>query len=406
LVRFLDLGATPLANGFLKSNSSAPEPRFPLDLWLCTDCTLVTLGHVVPSETLFNDYVYVTGTSDTMPKHFAELARTVADRFLEGRSSPLVVEAGSNDGTLLKAFSSHVRTIGVEPATNIAHIARARGVETENAFFSLTTAERVRAQKGEAALILGNNVFAHVPDVHDFLSGVDALLAADGVFVFEVPYLFDMLEHDEFDTIYHEHLSYFSVTALTRLFEMHDMQIFDVLPQTVHGGSIRTFVQRRNGGLNPISESFPHYLAAEARRGVRALQTYEKFSGRVNQLRQTLVTLLKELRREGKRVVGYGAPAKGNTMLNFMGIGKELLDYVVDKSPMKQGLFTPGMHLPVLPVDRLTSDRPDYVLILAWNFADEIMKQQEAYLRTGGRFIVPLPHLVVTDPRSAVGSGS
>jgi SAM-dependent methyltransferase len=393
LTPFLDLGTTPLANRFLPREGVTDERRYPLQVCLCPRCSLVTLGHVVPPETMFQDYIYVTGTSDTMPRHFAELARTVSERFLSGKPAPLVVEAGSNDGTLLRAFAADVRTLGVEPATNIAELARGRGVETWNDFFTEATARRIRDTpgKGEAALLLGNNVFAHVPDVHDFVRGARALLAADGVFVFEVPYLFDMLDHVEFDTIYHEHLSYFSLTALTALFDRHELQIFDVAHQDIHGGTVRVFVQRVQGGVHPIAAEVPRLLAEEARRGLSEPAVYQQFARRVYGLRDELVGMLRRLRQGGSRIVGYGSPAKGNTLLNFMDIGRDLLDYLVDKNPMKQGLFTPGKQLPVLPVERLLADRPDYALILAWNFADEIMRQQQAYHQAGGRFIIPLP---------------
>lgn len=388
----LDLGSTPLANRFLKNaNPGEPEPRFPLELYLCTGCSLLQLGHVVPGDVLFRDYIYVTGTSDTMPRHFADLAQTVTRRFLQNSATPLVVEAGSNDGTLLRAFENNVRTLGVEPATNISELARLRGVETVNDFFTERSARVIVHEKGPAAALLGNNVFAHVDDIHDFVRGARALLASDGVFVFEVPYVFDMLDHVEFDTIYHEHLSYFSLTALRTLFEKHQMEIFDVERHAIHGGTIRVFVQKTGPALRQPSAAVASMLSDEQRRKVNELGIYAEFAARVYKLRVDLCAMLKELRAGGARIVGYGSPAKGNTLLNFMNIGSDLVDYLVDKSPLKQGLFTPGMRLPIYPVERLLADRPQYALILAWNFADEIVAQQSSYVAQGGRFLVPLP---------------
>jgi SAM-dependent methyltransferase len=391
LTRFLELGPQPLANRFLRPDEPvADEPSFPLDVYLCADCSLVQLCDVVAPQVLFRDYIYVSGTSATMPAHFAELAGMVRERFLQKPGS-LVVEAGSNDGTLLSAFSgSGVRALGVEPATNIAELARKRGVDTLNDFFGERTALEVRKTHGAASAILGNNVFAHVDDTRAFVRGVKGLLADDGAFVFEVPYLFDLIDQIAFDTVYHEHLCYFSITALDQLFRAHELAIFDVVPQAVHGGTVRVFVQHA-GGPHAATAARQRYLTEEARRGVRELGTYEALARRVLALRDELTGLLRQLRGAGKRIAGYGSAAKGNTLLNFMRIGPELVGYVVDKSPLKQGLLTPGMHLPVRPVEQLTEDRPDYVLILAWNFADEIVAQQRRYLEAGGRFIVPLP---------------
>lgn len=397
LTCFLDLGTSPLANRFLRPDQlDEPEPSFPLDVFLCGDCALVQLTEVVPPEVLFRDYVYVSGTSDTMLRHFAAFAQSVASRFLppvDGR----VVEIASNDGTLLGALPRGVRALGVEPATNICEIARRRGIATVNEFFSESAGSRIRAEFGAAHAVIANNVLAHVDDVNDFSRGVKALLAGGGVFVFEVSYLFDMLAQLEFDSIYHEHLSYFSITALARLFENQGMEVFDVEPQPVHGGSVRVFVQLA-GGKRPVTAAPARYLAEEARRAVRDLGTYQAFATRVNALRQALTGLLRELRRNGHRLVAYGSSAKGNTLLNFMRIGAELIDYVVDKNELKQGMFTPGTHLPVHPIRRLAEDRPDYALILAWNFTDEIVAQQQDYLKAGGKFIVPIPEPRILDP--------
>lgn len=391
LSRFLDLGFSPLANRFLKKDQlQEDEPEFRLDVFMCIDCSLVQLVEVVDPETLFRDYIYVSGTSDTMCAHFASYADTVARRF-GFMPGDLVLEVASNDGTFLSNFEGRdLRLLGVEPAVNIAQIALDRGIDTINEFFSEDVAERVRKEHGPAVCVLANNVFAHIDDINGFVRGVLSVLGPEGIFIFENSYVRDMLDHLEFDSVYHEHLSYFSVTALSELFARHGMEIFDIEHQPVHCGSLRVFVKRQGAG-HAITEAPAKFRDEEKRLGLREFATYDAFASRVYELRTTLVALLNQLRSEGKRVVAYGSSAKGNTLLNFMGIGSELVEYVVDKSPLKQGTYTPGTHLPVMPVERLVEDQPDYALILAWNFTDEILRQQRSYVEAGGRFIVPIP---------------
>ncbi|HAL46195.1 MAG: class I SAM-dependent methyltransferase [SAR202 cluster bacterium] len=391
LSRFLDLGFSPLANRFLREDQlDEAEPRFRLDVFMCTDCSLVQLLEVVDPEILFRDYIYVSGTSETMRAHFAAFAESVATRFAF-RQNELVLEVASNDGTFLSTFEGRgLRLLGVEPAVNIAEIARRRGIDTVNEFFGARLGHRVRQEYGAAACVLATNVFAHVDDLDGFVRGVHGVLGPEGIFIFENSYVRDMLDRLEFDSVYHEHLSYFSVTALSALFERHGMEIFDVEHQSVHGGSLRVFVKRRGAG-HPVTQAPARFRDEERRSGLREVATYEAFAARVHDLRTRLLTLLKRLRREGKRVVAYGSSAKGNTLLNFMGIGPDLVTYLVDKSPLKQGTFSPGMHLPVLPVEHLMEDRPDYALVLAWNFIDEIVRQQHRYVEGGGHFIVPIP---------------
>lgn len=348
------------------------------------------LVEIVDPEILFRDYIYVSGTSETMRAHFAAFATSVAARFGFGEND-LVVEVASNDGTFLGNFEGRgLRLLGVEPATNIAKAARERGIDTINEFFGERLGDRVRSEHGPAVCVLANNVFAHVDDMHDFVRGVLRILGPDGIFIFENSYVRDMLDHLEFDSVYHEHLSYFSVTALSALFARHGMEIFDVEHQAVHGGSLRVFVQRVSGG-HPVTEAPARFRDEERRAGLCDVATYKAFAARVYELRTSLLALLNRLRSEGKRIVAYGSSAKGNTLLNFMGIGPDLVAYLVDKSPLKQGTFSPGIHLPVMPVERLVEDRPDYAVILAWNFTDEILLQQRQYIDGGGRFIVPIP---------------
>jgi hypothetical protein len=386
---FLDLGETPLANSFLtKERLGAAEPRYPLALVFCGGCALVSLSGVVDPEVMFRDYLYVSGTSDTMPRHFAELGTEVVDRFV-GTPGGLVVEIGSNDGTLLRAVNGRgARVLGVEPATNIAAIAERAGVPTVNDFFSARLARTLRAKHGPARAVLANNVVAHVHDVRDLVAGVHDLLDADGVMVMEAPYLVDLLDHVEYDTVYHEHLSYFAFAPLVRLMANAGLHVFDVRRVAVHGGSLRVYASR---DPRPAAAEVGRLRAVERERRLETLAPYEAFADRVRAQRASLVALLRRLRSGGKRVVGYGAPAKGNTMLNYCEIDTTLLDYTVDKNPLKQGMFTPGMRLSVRPVETLLTDQPDYALLLAWNFADEILRQQASYREGGGQFIHPLP---------------
>jgi hypothetical protein len=387
----LDLGLSPLANRFLKAEQlNEEEPSFPLDVFFCRTCSLVQLLEVVDPEVLFRDYVYVSGTSETMRTHFADFADSVINRFRFEPNS-LIVEVASNDGTFLSNFEGKgLRLLGVEPAVNIAAIARSRGIPTVNEFFSPEIGTAVRTEHGEAACVLATNVFAHLDDMHGFVEGVLNVIGPEGIYIFENSYVRDMVEHLEFDSVYHEHLSYFSVTALTHLFEAHGMEIFDVEHTPVHGGSLRVFVKRK-GASHPVTEAPEAFRRQEREDGFCDVARYEEFGDKVYELKTKLLEMLEGMRRDGKRVVAYGSSAKGNTLLNYLGAGEELIGYVVDKNPMKQGTFSPGRHLRVLPVETLLENKPDYALILAWNFATEILGQQEEFISGGGRFIMPMP---------------
>jgi hypothetical protein len=387
----LSLGLSPLANSFLRSPAEfSTERRYPLELFFCLDCSLLQLLHVVNPEILFRHYLYVTGTSSTIAEHNTAYAAALVDLLGLG-AGDLVAEVASNDGSLLRCFQSHgVGTVGIEPARNLAALARASGVDTVNEFFSADVAAAIRRERGPVRVVAANNVLAHVDDPVDFLAGCRTLLDDQGLATIEVPYVGEFLDRLEYDTVYHEHLSYFSVRSLLRLAERVGLAVVRIDRVPVHGGSIRVYFSRSAGAHDPAVLAF---AAEEAAAGVVDLERHRRFARDVEAGRSALVALLEGLHADGHRVAGYGAPAKGNTLLNYCGIDTRLLPFTVDKNPLKVGLFTPGTHIPVRDVSALHADdtRPDYVLILAWNFADEIMAQQRVHRERGGRFILPVP---------------
>ena len=387
----IDLGPTPLANSFLRSAAEfAAEESFPMSVYFCDGCSLVQLLEVVDPEILFRDYIYVTGTADSIVTHNHNYAATVTE-LLQLTPSDLVVEVASNNGQLLKCFQKQgVRVLGVEPATNIAQMATADGVETVNEFFSSSTAPDLRSAHGPAKAVIGNNVLAHVDDTKDFLRGCKMLLAEDGLVITEVPYLKEFVERTEFDTVYHEHLCYFGVNSMISLCDSVGLSIRRIDEVSVHGGSIRMYAERAENGNGHASEVLA-MADAEKREGLTSFETFQNFADRVRRIRTDLVAMLDRLKADGCKLAAYGAPAKGNTLLNYCGIDSKVLDFAVDKNPLKVGMFTPGSRLPVLPVSALLEHQPDYVLILAWNFADEIIEQQSEYRARGGRFIIPIP---------------
>jgi len=392
LTPFLALGSQPLANAFLASTEEfAQEASYPLDVYFCESCSLVQLVDVIDPEVLFRNYIYVTGTSDTIARHNVAYARTVVD-WLGLGPRDLVVEAASNDGSLLKEFKAlGVCTLGVEPAANLAELARQNGIATEARFFNSDTARGLRQSYGKAKAVVANNVLAHVDDTIDFLRGARDLLAHGGMVVFEVPYLVELLDRLEYDTVYHEHLCYFSVMALQKLCESAGLGIARIDRVPVHGGSLRVYAAAQTGHGADAMEM----AEAERRAGLDSIARYRKFAADVEKSRDLLRRLLSDLRSEGRSIAAYGAPAKGNTLLNYCGIDTTFLPFTVDKNERKVGLHTPGMHIPVRPVSALLEEQPDGVLILAWNFASEIMSQQEAYRARGGCFITPVPEPVV-----------
>ncbi|MCI0411454.1 class I SAM-dependent methyltransferase [bacterium] len=391
LEQFLSLGLMPPANAFLTADQlKEPEMRFPLAVCLCGNCALVQLKDVVDPELLFKNYVYASSTSSSFRAHFQSFAEQVYHRF-KLDSESLVVDVGSNDGILLKPFKElGARILGVDPAENLARIATEAGIDTLPVFFGIKTAQIIAEARGKAHILTANNVFAHVDDLDSFVKAVRAVLREDGVFIFEVPYLVDLLTKNLFDTIYHEHLSYFSLKPLLHHFQKQEMQVFEVQKVDSHGGSLRVFV--RNAGAGQESaDSVRKLLELEEDLAIYSLETWRSFSDRVQQNREKFRNLFQRLKSAGKRIAGYGAPAKGNTLLNYFGITHRELEYIADDSPLKQNLFTPGSHIPVSSPDRLSVDRPDYVLILAWNFADSIMERLSSFRSSGGKFILPVP---------------
>ncbi len=388
----LSLGRTPLANALLtREQLDRPEPRFPLDLAFCPVCAMVQITERVPPEAMFRDYAYFSSFSNTIVAAAKALAaRLVRERGLGPAS--LVMEVASNDGYLLQHYrDAGIPVLGIEPAVNIAKVANERGIRTRCEFFGRDLAAVLAAEGLQADVLHANNVLAHVPDLNGFVAGIARALKPGGVAVIEAPYVRDMIEKCEFDTIYHEHLCYFSVSALDRLFARHGLVLAEVERIPVHGGSLRLFAAA--GGARGASTR--RLLEEERAAGMLGQAYYAGFAAHVERLRGELLTLLGRLKGEGKRIAAYGASAKGSTLLNCFGIGAEQLEYVVDRSTEKQGRYTPGTRLKILPPEHLCGDRPDYLLLLSWNFLDEILAQQAAYRAAGGKFIVPIPEVRV-----------
>jgi len=389
---------TPISNAFLKADElNRMEPFYPLHAWVCGSCFLVQLEEFESPQRIFGDnYAYFSSYSDTWLEHARRYTDQMIARFGFGPKSQ-VIEIASNDGYLLQYFKQKgVPVLGIEPARNVAEAAVAKGIPTLTRFFGVETANELAAQGKRADLLLGNNVLAHVPGLNDFVSGMKVVLKPEGVITMEFPHLQHLIEENQFDTIYHEHFSYFSLLSAQRVFDRHGLQLFDVEEIPTHGGSLRIYARHARQGGQP-GERVKELVGRERRLRFESLETYRAFSARVQETKRQLLEFLISAKRSGKKVAGYGAPAKGNTLLNYCGIRSDFLDFTVDRSPHKQGTFLPGTHIPVHAPQRIDEVKPDYVLILPWNLKDEIVRQMAHVRSWGGKFVVPIPEVKVLD---------
>lgn len=385
------LGATPLANAFLNEKQVEQEEKYyPLEVYFCKDCTFLQLGHVVDPEVLFSDYVYVSSTSQVFVDHFVRFADQSSKRFALNNKS-LVVDIGSNDGILLKPFMEKgIKVLGVEPAKAIAAEAQKTGINTLPSFMSKKLAREINQKYGKADIVTATNVFAHIDDLDELIMAIKIILKKDGVFMIEAPYLIDFIQKRYFDLIYHEHLSYWRVKTLIRIFERFDMKVIDVEKVPVHGGSIRVYVAEKTS-QRKIKNSVKKFLDKEKAIQLDKITTYTDYAKLIEKNKIDLINLLYKIKKSGKKIVGYGAPAKGNTLLNYFNIGRETLSYIVDDSPWKQGLYSPGKRIPVKDFTFFSNDNADYLLILAWNFAESIIAKNQKFSKKGGKFIIPAP---------------
>jgi 2-polyprenyl-3-methyl-5-hydroxy-6-metoxy-1,4-benzoquinol methylase len=393
---FVDLGMSPLANSYLDAvQLNQMEPFYPLHVRLCGTCFLVQLDPVAKPEEIFSDYAYFSSYSDSWLEHAKSYTEAAARRFGLNKQN-WVVEIASNDGYLLQYFlAKGIPVLGIEPARNVAEEAIRRGIPTEVRFFGENTARDLTLGGKQADLIVGNNVLAHVPALNDFVSGLKILLAPMGVITLEFPHLMRLMEENQFDTIYHEHLSYFSLVTAGDLFDRHGLKIFDIEELPTHGGSLRIYACHQENDQRLTGERVADLLSREQKAGFKTVEHYFSFAERVKKTKRKLLEFLIAAKDQGKSVVGYGAPAKGNTLLNYCGIRSDLLDYTVDRSPHKQEHFMPGTHIPIHPPEKIRETRPDYVMILPWNLKEEVMGQMRYIRDWGGRFVVPIPEVKV-----------
>ena len=393
---FADLGMSPLSNAYLKPEQLHQVERFyPLHAWVCGSCFLVQLEQFETPENIFSDYAYFSSYSDSWLEHVASYTEAMVERFGLNAGSH-VVEIASNDGYLLQYFVKRgIPVVGIEPAANVARVAEDKGVPTLIKFFGTETATALAASGKQADLLLGNNVLAHVPDLNDFVSGMVKLLKPHGVITMEFPHLLRLMAQNQFDTIYHEHFSYFSFLTVEKVFAAHGITLFDVEQISTHGGSLRIFGRHSADGTKPVSPRVTALRQEELNAGLDNAKTYAAFAEQIKAIKRALLRFLINAKEQGKTVVGYGAPAKGNTLLNYCGVRTDLIDYTVDRSPHKHGSYLPGVHIPIYHPDRIAETRPDYVLILPWNLKEEIMLQMAHIRSWGGKFVVPIPKVEV-----------
>lgn len=393
---FVDLGMSPLSNAYLQPEQLfKTEFFYPLHAFVCKECLLVQLEEFEPPSRIFQNYAYFSSYSETWLQHAKKYAAEARLKLGLGQDS-LVVEVGSNDGYLLQYFrEAGIPVLGVEPASNVAKAARLKGIPTTEAFFGSQVAKTLAAQGKQADLLIGNNVLAHVPDLHDFMAGMKILLKKNGVVTVEFPHLLCLMKENQFDTIYHEHFSYFSFTTARRVFEFHGFTVFDVEEIPTHGGSLRVYCRHAEDWTRPVHTRTEEMLEKEDRFGLNQFSTYRVFNEQVKETKRNILAFLIQAKEHRKSIAGYGAPAKGNTLLNYCGIRTDFLDYTVDRNPHKQGLYLPGTHIPIYAPQKIQETRPDYLMILPWNLKEEVMEQMTLIRKWGGRFVTAIPKVAV-----------
>lgn len=393
LLPVIDLGNQPIPNGFLKKEAlKQKEPQYPLSVVFCPNCSLMQLDYLVDPKIMFKNYLYIPSASKTRIEYFKEMAKEIVDT-ARIKEMSLIIDVGSNDGSLLVQFKNiGMKTLGIDPAENLVEVAKLNGVETVNGYFDTKLAKKVEGKYGKAKAMTATNVIAHIHNLYEVIKGGEILLADDGIFVMHFPYSYDLLKDNLFDTIYHEHLSYFSVKSLLYLAKNSELEIFDIHKSDLDGGSLRVFWKKRsNKKIATKVGVIKKFLKEEEKYGLDTINAYNAFKKRVEKLKQNTIKQLQELKKAKKSIVGYGAAAKANVLLNYFGIDKKTIDYIVDSTPYKQGLYTPGSHIPIYSEDKIYETNPDYVLIFAWNFSKEIMDKNKEYKKNGGKFILVEP---------------
>ena len=395
-ILFANLGSSPLSNSFLKkSDLIKKEPIFPLHVYVCRNCFLVQLEKFKNPDKIFRDYAYFSSYSETWINHASKYVDKVIDKF-ELDKNNFVIEIASNDGYLLQNFKNKdIPCLGIEPALNIAKVAKKKGINTIVEFFGTKIAKELSFKQQKADLLIGNNVLAHVPDINDFVKGMEILLKSNGIITVEFPHLMKIIEENQFDTIYHEHFSYFSLYTVMKIFEEHNLKIFDVEKLQTHGGSLRVYATHKKNTTHIINNEVKKILEKEIEFGIKDINTYTNFKNKIIKVKKQLLDFVDNAKKEKKKIVCYGAAAKGNTLLNYCNIGLDYIDYVVDRSSYKQGLYLPGTHIPIKNPDEIKRTKPDYVLILPWNLQEEISNQMNFIKEWDGKFVIPIPEVKI-----------